>query len=91
MTLRVTWKGNEGVKGSNAMARWEPTKRPERDRPTVPISTTRNAMKEYPPLREMMSGEISGMGRSLDAARNRSRSKEEKEVKEPQKPVARPM
>lgn len=32
-----------------------------------------------------------GEGRSLERARKASRMKEEKEVKEPQKPVARPM
>lgn len=73
--------------------------RAERQRATVVMMMAKRAMKLYPPLRgtveagSMGKGEVweIGVGRAFARARKASRMKEEKEVREPQKPVARPM
>ena len=98
---RVKRKGRVGVIDSRARAMCAPNKRAPRERVVVRMRTARRAIKEYPPFRWMvedMDGEgvvelgcDTGVGRLLESARKASRMKLEKEVKLPQKPVARPM
>lgn len=97
--LRVSLKGKVGVKRSRARARCAPTFRAARESATVYMMTASRAMNEYPPSRCIVDvkegteeyGWFTGVGRLLERARKTSRMKDEKEVKEPQKPVARPI
>lgn len=91
--------GIEGVYFCTESARCAPVTKAERHRATVIMMTAKRAMKLYPPLRlTVEAGSIGeeevceiGVGRAFARARKASRMKEENEVKEPQKPVARPM
>lgn len=84
-----------GVHPSTPTANCAPMVSAEMLRATVVMMTAKEAMKLYPPLRWMRSEEAEeceiGTGRALARARKTSRMKEEKEVREPQKPVERPM
>lgn len=77
--------------GSRARARCAPKTKADSDRETVMRIMATRAMKLYPPLRWTGGGVREGSGRALARARKTSRINEEKEVKQPQKPVVRPM
>ena len=92
----------EGVYRSTATANCAPTISAELLRATVVMMTAKRAIKLYPPLRwtVLEVGEVlgevievcdRGMGRAFASARKASRMKEEKEVREPQKPVESPI
>lgn len=90
---RVNRNGRTGVNWSHASARCAPATSAARDSDTVMSRIAMSAMKLYPPFLETgpENGSRDGSGRSFASARKTSLMNEEKEVKQPQKPVVRPM
>ena len=83
-----------GEKGIVKIAMWAPRIRPLRLRLRVRVGMASIARKEKPPFRIGIVDDDEGegvVGRELARARKVSLWKEENEVKDPQKPVDKPM
>lgn len=89
---RTRWEwifGRRARRGVVAIAMCVPNEKAERERPISMIRTARTALTLQPGLRGRCPTFLPE--RSLERARKASRRKEEKEVKDPQKPTERPM